>query len=448
MIIKLTVSNFLSFGKKIELSMIQSTKIRTNKNHKIVVNNLPLLRYGIIYGANAAGKSNLIKTFSFIKRSIIKGFPYESNSLFCKSTNDFISKPSNFEIQFTINNKFYAYGFSLLLNESVVEAEWLYELNKNGSSKMIFERKINKGIIIGDKFKLSSVDDSKLKIYLDDFDNNSYKLFLNFMNNDKKYTDKSKLKIFKDIFNFIEKGLLIKNARASLGNFKYYYDDVSLNKINELIKTFDTGINYISIEEIPIEEFKKELPNKIFEDVMEDLKKKSEEEDFKNIILSMRSDFNFFNIEFNKNGEPKITTIKLKHGESAYSFTFQEESDGTRRLFDLLDMLLEDKEDKVFLIDELERSLHPKLTFRFIELFEEIHKDKRIQLIFTTHESSIMDQKLFRRDEIWFVERDSDNISNLFSLNKFKERYDKKLSKAYLDGRYGAVPVFSQDLEI
>ena len=127
-----------------------------------------------------------------------------------------------------------------------------------------------------------------------------------------------------------------------------------------------------------------------------------------------------------------------------YDFGFEDESDGTRRLFDLLDMLLTETEDVVFVVDELERSLHPKLTQHFLELFSDVHKDRRVQLLFTTHESSIMDQELFRRDEIWFVERSGDNNSTLYSLDRFKERYDKVLSKAYLEGRYGAIPVFSK----
>jgi AAA15 family ATPase/GTPase len=104
---------------------------------------------------------------------------------------------------------------------------------------------------------------------------------------------------------------------------------------------------------------------------------------------------------------------------------------------------LNKSENKVYVIDEMERSLHPKLTSRFIELFDQMHPHQKIQLIFTTHESSIMDQELFRRDEIWFIERDKNNNSNIYSLDKFKERYDKKLSKAYLESRYGAIPVFN-----
>ena len=102
------------------------------------------------------------------------------------------------------------------------------------------------------------------------------------------------------------------------------------------------------------------------------------------------------------------------------------------------------REDIIYVVDELERSLHPKLTEHFLRLFMDAHEGQSVQLLFTTHEDSIMDQDLFRRDEIWFVERDSENDSTIYSLDRFKERYDTKLSKAYLDGRYGAIPVFKK----
>ncbi len=82
------------------------------------------------------------------------------------------------------------------------------------------------------------------------------------------------------------------------------------------------------------------------------------------------------------------------------------------------------------------------MTAQFIKLFGERHRDRKVQLIFSTHESTIMDQDLFRRDEIWFIDKDFDNKSVIYSLDRFKERCDKVLSKAYLEGRYGAVPNF------
>lgn len=159
--------------------------------------------------------------------------------------------------------------------------------------------------------------------------------------------------------------------------------------------------------------------------------------------MSMRINDNFFNIIAKDNEEPEISTICLKHGRSFYDFDFEDESDGTRRIFGLIDMILSNRDDILYVVDELERSLHPKLTAHFLKLFMEKHSDRKVQLLFSTHEDTIMDIDLFRRDEIWFVERNGFNSSELYSLDNFKERYDKKLSKAYLDGRYGAIPIFT-----
>lgn len=213
--------------------------------------------------------------------------------------------------------------------------------------------------------------------------------------------------------------------------------------INNLISTFDTGISNVQIEEIDLNDLSKMLPKSILDDVMEKIKNYLTETPKNSFRISGRTDTAFFNIESSGNEEPKITTIKLKHGKSLYSFDFEDESDGTRRLFDLMDILLSNENDTVYIIDELERSLHPKLTEHFLQLFSERHKEHKIQLIFTTHETSIMDQNLFRRDEIWFIEKDNENNSGIYSLDRFKERYDRKLSKAYLEGRYGAIPVFN-----
>ena len=111
-----------------------------------------------------------------------------------------------------------------------------------------------------------------------------------------------------------------------------------------------------------------------------------------------------------------------------------------------MDMLLNKREDVLYVVDELERSLHPKLTERFLQLFMQLHDEQRMQLLFTTHESSIMDQAIFRRDEIWFVAKGNNQNSKLYSLVEFKTgngevvRKDAKYDKQYLEGKYGADP--------
>ena len=122
-------------------------------------------------------------------------------------------------------------------------------------------------------------------------------------------------------------------------------------------------------------------------------------------------------------------------------FSLGEESDGTRRLLDLLSVLFA-RNGGVFIIDELDRSLHPQLTAHFVKTFLKMAIKKNIQLLITTHESRLLNLNLLRQDEIYFIERSKEGTSNIILFDDFKERFDKKIDTAYLDGRYGAVPLF------
>ena len=443
MLIKLLVDNFLSFENESELSMVTSNKIQKMSDHKINIKGASVLKHAVIYGANAAGKSNLIEAFKFIKYCVRKTIPANATTMFCKTKESNSTRPSTFEITFTCEDKVFAYGFSVILQERKITAEWMYELHQNGSAKTLFERQNGEKPQLGDRLALDKLDTSKMDTYLEDFDESSSMLFLSFMNKEKKYSSSTKLSFFQAVYNWIDESLDVFTPQSTITDFEYYYDEASLSQINKLIRTFDTGITDITIESISQEEMKKEVPDKIFNDIIEKISKKIEDDSSEKVRISMRSNTSFFNVELLENGEVKVTTIKLKHGKSFYDFAFREESEGTRRLFELLDILFNKAQNKVYVIDEMERSLHPKLTSRFIELFNQMHLEQKIQLIFTTHEASIMDQDLFRRDEIWFVERNKDNQSTIYSLDKFKERYDRVLSKSYLEGRYGAIPIFS-----
>lgn len=444
MLIKVIAENFKSFSKSTELTMISSTKIQKGIDHRVKIKSTNILKYAVIYGANAAGKSNLIDFFWLLKNTLNDAIPLVATKWFCKCKEENINKNSTFEIQFTIDNKFYAYGFTAILNQRRITSEWLYELYQNGNAKCLFERNEGeKSPCLGEEIKLDKVDEAKFKTYVDDFEGNESILFLSEMNRNKKYSSDSKLLFFQKVYNWLSRNIVIVKPNTSFNNFQYYNDETSLELINNLIKTFDTGIEKVKIVETDFEEFKKALPDEVFELVIKDIRNKMAHKiPSVSARLTMRTEDNFFTVSLDGD-EPKVYTLRLNHGKSFYDFNFDEESDGTRRIFDLLDMLLNKNDDIIYVVDELERSLHPKLTEHFLELFMKLHKEHKTQLLFTTHEASIMEQKLFRRDEIWFVERDGNNTSNVYSLDKFKERYDKTLSKAYLEGRYGAVPVFS-----
>lgn len=441
MITKIVVENFKSFEKRTELNMISSSKIRLNPDHCISTNGPRLLKHAAIYGANAAGKSNLIEAISFFKYTVINGLPLFCTNLFCKNDEENSKKESLFEIQFELYNKFYAYGFSAKLYEKSITAEWLYELKMSGASNCIFERDKDNNAKIGNGIKLTKEERIRFDTYASDFLGNSSELFLRELGKGKKYSPDSEMLVFEKIYNMIKDKIVVITPNSKLVNFQQYYNEESLKNINELIKTFDTGISNIKIEQIDADDLKKMIPEPILNNLLKELDNNKQSNNTP-VLLSGRTDRSFFNIELRPDGDPIITTIKLKHGSSILDFDFEEESDGTRRLFDLVDILLKKTDDSIYFVDELERSLHPKLTEHFLELFDLHHKEHNVQLIFTTHESSIMDQKLFRRDEIWFIERDAKNNSIVYPLDKFKERYDKKLSKAYLEGRYGAIPIF------
>lgn len=443
MLIKVRIENFKSFDCPVELSMISSGKIQDHMSHRIAIRRTNILKHAVIYGANASGKSNLVDFFSLFKRTVQKGIPAEAVEWYCKSREENKSKKSTFEIQFTMGNKFYAYGFSAILNDRNIVEEWLYELYPDKEPKRLFESEFGNLPMLGETIKLSSSEKKRFEVYAEDFKGNTANLFLSEMNRGKKFPEKSKLLFFQDVYRWFNSKLYIIHPDTPLMDFEYYYDNESLDLINRVVQTFDTGISNVTIKDISLEELENSVPRRVLDEIMRHVHAKIDGKASSQIQATMRSKDSIFNISIDGSNEPVVKTIRLHHGKSFYDFRFEDESDGTRRLFDLIDMLLNRGDDIVYVVDELERSLHPKLTEHYLRTFMELHEGQRNQLIFTTHESAIMDQSLFRRDEIWFVERNENNASSFYSLDRFKQRYDKRLSKAYLEGRYGAIPVFS-----
>ena len=444
MLIKLSVENFKSFDQKEELSMVSSSKMQGNKNHRMKIKQTQLLKNAVVYGANASGKSNLVTAFAFIKTTLMEGLPVGSANDFCRNKEANKERESVFELQFTVGDTFYAYGFSAILSQRKITEEWLFELMQDGGAHQLFIREGNNAPVLGDDVRLSTAEKSRFTVYSEDFIDQGTRLFLTEMNRGKKYARNSRLLFFPETFNWIMNNIIVINPNIGISNTEAYYNDESLENISKLIQTFDTGITDIKTRRITVDEMSKMIPVEVVQGIFSHLKMQMQMTNMPGIQMTWRVEGGFFNIRIQGNAEPEITTLVLKHGKSVFDFSFVEESDGTKRLFDLIDMLLTNRPDTVFVVDELERSLHPKLTEHFLKLFMEAHDGVRMQLVFTTHEDTIMDQSLFRRDEIWFVERNADNASKIYSLDRFKERYDKKLSKAYLEGRYGAIPVFRQ----
>ena len=136
--------------------------------------------------------------------------------------------------------------------------------------------------------------------------------------------------------------------------------------------------------------------------------------------------------------------IVYRHNDDRVLYRPDEESDGTRKLYGLLASMFMGDDCATYIVDGLDSGLHPQLTFRFIGMFLGEPYSGDSQMVFTTHESSLMDFRLLRRDEIWFMDKDADGRSSLYSLEDFNERSDRRIEKAYREGRYGGVPVFRE----
>lgn len=437
MLIQVNVQNFKSFNELNSLNLIASNKLRKQKERLYESDTISLLKSTVIYGSNASGKSNFVEVLRFMKKCVMnQEIPIESYNWYCRNHEDNKEKISSFSVQLLLNEDCYEYGFDAILNTQTIKDEWIVDLNKK---KILYQRNNDGKPLNG--LNLGREDCMRMEIYLDDFLHNDKSLFLTEMNRNKSFDKDSELSVYHRIYNWFVKDLNVVLPDMPLTKFSYYYDESTLSNIKKIVRSFDTGIEDIEIKNMSEEQLQNKIGISLYKDVINELKKNVQKQG-QELNLSMRSKKEFFNITMNDNYDLEIKTLCFKHGQSMLDFEFCEESDGTKRVFDFLDILLNKNQNSVYVIDEMERSLHPNLFNRFIELLNEYQKQSNIQVIFTTHESSIMKQDLFRRDQIWFIERNKDNDSRIYSLDTFNERFDKKISKAYLDGRYGAIPQF------
>ena len=452
MLIRFNVRNYLSFssredGKTEEFSMIPG-KVRSKREHLYEDGKLKLLKFAAVYGANASGKSNLVKAMDFAKVTIVSGVPENCADKYCKSDERNKDKKSYFEFEIKIDDKIYAYGFEIILSLGKFSSEWLVELIDSEREKEIFTRDIEAGTfgIEGPLKEKGLVD--KINNYLEDIRSDDSILFLSIMNQNKRdlYKQYKSVNVLKKVFNWIKYQLDINYPDRPISNYSYMANAENVKEICRIISAFGTGITNFKMVDVPPEKVLSKLPDSLRKDLLnsieKDIKKLKDSPKRKRIGIIMRSDKDFFILEINKNEEVACQTIQFSHGKISNLFSLGEESDGTVRLLDLLEVLLAG-DNKTYVIDELDRCLHPSLTYKFIETFLEEAQKKNIQLIVTTHESRLMDFDLLRRDEIWFVNKKNSGETDIYSLEEYNERFDKKIDRAYLDGRYGGVPIFT-----
>lgn len=431
----------MSFNAESELSLLAG---QTRSFPEQVVkgktrNDADILKASILYGANASGKSNIIKALDFAKETITQGLKNRAtlNKWFRLDTANSL-KPSRFEFEFKQNSKVYAYGFEVILATKVFVSEWLFEIGKT-TEKAIFQRKIDaqgESIFEGG-FKPKGEAGTRYGLFQKDVLKNQ--LFL-YEINDRKTANLKGFEAFHEAFHWFKEKLMIIYPNSTFTDLDLVGKNPMTQKtFSYLLNFFKTGIDAIETIELDFDEatskFSDELKSQILNDLAE-----TETNGLQIKVGNQR--FFFFKDE---NGSIKTHRLMTKHkskdGKSDILFEVSDESDGTQRVFDLLPALMQaTQKDIVLVIDELDRSMHPELTQKLLDVFFKNTAHNESQIILTTHESNLLDLDFLRRDEVWFVEKNNFGESKIYSLEEYTPRHDKEIRKAYLLGRFGAIP--------
>lgn len=441
---RFTVSNFLSFGYKSNESgavvpteyHLYAGKSEQHKERIIHYKERKVLKFSSIYGANASGKTNLITAIDAGKQIVLNTMDkVDFRDKFCRSNYANGDAPTLFEYEFTVGDRCLAYGFTVNLKNNTVLSEWLYEM-RTDEEYVIFERVVEEEKYYFDEDLFRNEENREQFHFFIKDANRIYTTLLLYEIKRRKMDD-ADFYIFNKVYEWFEYKLNVIYPETKIGA-SYFLFGSDNQKLVNILKYLDTGITDYSMRVMNEAAFKEYFPD---ESLAEKFLRKPDVD--KNIKAKSILKFGdtLFALEYDETGAKKIAKLLFQHGADESKYEYGEESDGTQRLIELLDVILNDDEDKVFIIDELNRSLHPQMTIKFVETFLKFSEKKTTQLIITTHESNLMDLNILRRDEIWFAVKENNNTS-LYTLEKFKIRYDKVVAKDYLAGRYGAVPVF------
>jgi AAA15 family ATPase/GTPase len=434
MLISFSFQNWMSFRDETEFSM----KAGQERQHKerlatISDHDLKLLPVSAVYGGNASGKSNFVKALEFCNEFVCgDGYKPEhsiSAPVFLLDK-ECAGQPSCFSFALLADNDVvYEYNFSVT-RECVLDETLVRCGTKPGNDVTIYHR--NKaGFKLGTT--LSGEEQTRFQFLQEGTHNNQ--LFLtNAVSQQVKNED------LLAVYNWFHRNLVIltPESQASLWNIFIYRQ--WNEKVSSVLSKLDTGIMRFVKTEISQEELNRTYPPSSLNAV-------------RRTLSSVNTTFHdgistFFHFE---NGEIRATQLETVHestdGEAVH-FSLDDESDGTKRAMDLIPVFINlssENARRVVIIDEIDRSMHTLMIQSLIQAYlASCNANNRSQLVFTTHNVMLMDQDIFRRDEIWVTERQSQGQSKLYSFAEFKDvRSDKQIRKSYLQGRMGGIPNIS-----
>ncbi|UUX93175.1 AAA family ATPase [Methanoplanus endosymbiosus] len=412
MLIEYSVENFRSISDKTTLSMLTS-KERRKKHNLIKIKGIPgitkLLKSSVLYGANASGKTNQIRALDLIKfivltsKNLNKGdkLPYYPFML----SSGYDEEPTYFEIDFISGKKEYRYSFSYNANE-IISEELSYFKNKNKIRVYCRKR---------DQIEVSVDEDELRGLFKHTGDN---VLFLSKANNEYKP--------FGEVFEWFNISLQYIGQTAAIRD-DLIIDYMNKSKENKkrvlnILKNADFDIEDVSGEKIKME--RSDIPDFILDAIEKDTNKPLKDGEF---------------------SKTELKSIHRRDDGSEFISEFEEfESAGTIVFFKMLGVFLDALEghQRILVMDEFDTRLHPDLIMYLLRIFHDDEYNKSgSQLIVTTHNTRMLSQDFFRREQIWFTEKNKENRNTeLYSLFDYEDRVDRSVEKAYLSGRYGGLP--------
>jgi len=428
MLISFEFENWMSFRDETEFSMVASRE-RRHGGHLTAVPKfrMRLLPITALYGGNASGKTNFFKALAFARHFIVHGTPIDTRIPVqpFQLDPDMAEKPV--KMCFGLLLKDVIYEFSFAVTESRVVEEKLVQVLTTGD-RVLYHRHDGKP-----HFHRSLEKDQRLHFVFEGTRDNQ--LFLT-------NAVSQKIDRFKPIFDWFRKKLVLIAPDTRFKHFPLLMqrEHPMSNRVSRLLSSLDTGIECLTGEKVDFDNL--QIPQDLRDELIQEV---SEE----NPVCIRREPSNErLVVERSNNGvltaKKLIASHKSIDGKEIF-FDINQESDGSQRLVDLVPAFIEASAptcDRLFVFDELDRSLHTKLLSNLIKFFLlERNQKSRCQILFTTHDLMLMDQDIFRRDELWVAERDQHGGSSLISFSEYSDiRYDKDVRKSYLQGRMGGIP--------
>lgn len=405
MVLQFSCSNHKSIKDKIIFSAIAGSDNTFEEGLK-PFSNFRVMSSAVIYGANGSGKSNFINALEFMRNLVSESINHQPGEGIFQAPHKLNSPnvPSKYDIQFVKADIRYAYGFSIVRN--AVEEEYLYYFPK-GRQVKIFERE-NMDIKPGDKYKNAfEVSKSILK---------ENRLFLSCAAN---YTN---IREIENAFLFFREDIVIYNPQVN--NWTEYsiqlmqqHEEIKKAFV-EILQALGTGIRDVKVRLEKTRLSAKDLPQE-------------RPDALKMRVISQ---------------EVGVIEAKLVYDEFETDL-MTEESMGIKKLFEVICPITDIiRKGKILVCDEIETSLHESIVYEIVNLFRLVNKDQFAQLIFSTHDTSLLDSTLFRRDQIWFTQLDHQRSTDLYSLAEIKNvRKTENLEKGYISGKYGAIPILNRN---